>query len=137
VSGYQSALEAAGATVLAFKEFGSYQGEWWAKVRHKRKTRWVCGSYGSCSGCDAFEAEFGYNEDRCEEHRYDWEDEKSPACDACKAAKASATEKLAKFGAVYLEDTKTQSEAEKEALRNLDWDSDAQPMVDWLRANAL
>ena len=58
---YQEALEAAGATVHAFEFFGSYQGDWWAKVTYNGETGWVHGSYGSCSGCDAFEAEFGFS----------------------------------------------------------------------------
>jgi hypothetical protein len=57
---YQAALEAAGAEVEEFKEFGSYQGDWWARVSFGGRRGWVTGSYSSYSGCDAFEAEFGY-----------------------------------------------------------------------------
>jgi hypothetical protein len=60
---YQTALEAAGAEVHAFDYFGDYQGTWVAKVTYKGETGWIEGSYGSCSGCDAFEAEFGYSYD--------------------------------------------------------------------------
>ena|ERR1700758_3187389 len=59
--GYQTALEAAGAEVHAFQEFGDYQGTWLAKVTYDGETGWIEGSYGSCSGCDAFEAEFDYS----------------------------------------------------------------------------
>lgn len=58
---YQSALEAAGAEVHCFDYFGDYQGTWIAKVTYKGETGWIEGSYGSCSGCDAFEAEFDYS----------------------------------------------------------------------------
>lgn len=59
---YQLALEAAGCEVLDFVEFGCYQGEWLALIR-KDGVLGVCeGSYGSCSGCDSFEAEFGWDE---------------------------------------------------------------------------
>ena len=34
---YQMALEMAGATVLEYKEFGSYQGDWFAKVEYQGK----------------------------------------------------------------------------------------------------
>jgi len=44
---YQIALEAAGAKILAFKEFGSYQGDWWAKVTYKNEMGWIKGCYGS------------------------------------------------------------------------------------------
>ena len=60
---YSSALEAAGCTVLEFEQFGSYQGEWLALVDHQGIFGVVEGSYGSCSGCDAFEAEFGWGLD--------------------------------------------------------------------------
>jgi hypothetical protein len=30
MSGYQRALEAAGADIIEFQEFGSYQGDWFA-----------------------------------------------------------------------------------------------------------
>ena len=59
---YQSALEAAGAEVLEFEEFGSYQGEWLALVRVGGVLGVAEGCYGSCSGCDSFEAEFGWND---------------------------------------------------------------------------
>jgi len=58
--GYRTAMEAAGATVLAYESFGSYQGDWFALVVYGGKTFWVHGSYGSCSGCDAFCAEFDF-----------------------------------------------------------------------------
>lgn len=34
---YENALKAAGAEILEFGQFGSYQGDWWAKVRYKEK----------------------------------------------------------------------------------------------------
>ena len=111
---YESTLEAAGATVHAFKEFGSYQGDWWAKVTYKGVTGWVTGSFGSCSGCDAFESEF------------DWTcDEKSP----------QYQKKLAEFGERYLGDIKTQESAVKDASQNLEWDFEAQEMVDFINKN--
>ena len=130
---YESALVAAGATVHVMKEFGSYQGDWWAKVTFNGETWWVHGWYGSCSGCDAFQAEFDYGSDRCEEHRYD----DHPDCPDCKAAAATYQERLAQFGRGYLDDLYTQDEAIKVASENLEWDSDAQEMVDFIKENAL
>ena len=78
--GYGEALEAAGCKVLQFEEFGSYQGEWLALVTHNGETGVVHGYYGSCSGCDAFEAEFG------------WGDEENPGYQ----------QRLADFGETYL-----------------------------------
>jgi hypothetical protein len=42
----------------------------------------------------------------------------------------------ATFGAGYLDAIVPQEEAEAEAARNLDWDSDAQAMLDYIKANA-
>ena len=55
---YELCLFFAGAKVIAFGSFGDWQGSWYAKVEYAGEVGWVCGSYGSCSGCDAFEAEF-------------------------------------------------------------------------------
>ena len=59
---YQSALEAAGCEVIEFVNFGCYQGEWLALIRHDNAIGVCEGNYGSCSYCDAFESEFGYGE---------------------------------------------------------------------------
>lgn len=58
MSGYQRSLEAAGADIIEFREFGSYQGDWFAVLSNYDV---IQGSYGSCSGCDAFQCEFGYS----------------------------------------------------------------------------
>ena len=60
---YNEALEAAGAKVLEFATFGSWQGEWVALVEYKSEVGWVQGSFGSCSHCDSFEAEFGWHDE--------------------------------------------------------------------------
>lgn len=130
---YQEALEAAGAEVLEFEEFGSYQGDWWAKVRYKNELGWVQGSYGSCTGCDSFQAEFGWADANCEEHMYDHKED----CQACEEAQQKYNERLADFGRGYLDGLLTQEKAEEEAARNIEWDSDAQAMLDWMKARAL
>ena len=61
--GYSSALHAAGCEVLEYEHTGSYQGDWYALVKLNGEIGVVTGSYGSCSYCDAFEAEFGYGEE--------------------------------------------------------------------------
>jgi hypothetical protein len=100
--GYCEAMEAAGAKVLAFQEFGSYQGEWYAKVEYNGEVGWVQGSYGSCSGCDAFEGEFGYT----------WYD------DLSEDEKAEYQRRLADFGRTYL-DTILPQEKQEELLNNV------------------
>ena len=110
---YKEALEAAGATVMAFAEFGSYQGEWYAMVKFKGTVGWVSGSYGSCSGCDAFESAFGYCD---KDDDYD--------------------RRLKKFGLSYLEELMSHQAAVNKAAANSEWDIDADAMVDFVVNNA-
>ena len=129
---YQAAMEAAGAKVLAFESFGSYQGEWFALVEVGGKRGWVSGSYGSCSGCDAFEAEVGDLDEWCDEHAY----KAVGGCRDCANAIEQAQVKLAEFGRGYLDRLLTQEEAEKDASANLEWDMDAEPMLAFVKAHA-
>jgi hypothetical protein len=112
---YKESLEAAGAKVLEFQEFGSYQGDWWAQVEVGGVRGWVKGSYGSCSGCDAFQSEFG------------WDDEEKP----------DYAERLAAFGREYLGEILSQEEAEKKAGENIEWDMDAQEMIDFVKNHSV
>jgi hypothetical protein len=62
---YQDCLTAAGAKVLAYKEFGDYSGRFVAIIKQKgrRNPQVILGSFGSCSYCDELEArlnEAGY-----------------------------------------------------------------------------
>jgi hypothetical protein len=113
VSGYRRALEAAGAEVLAFEEFGSYQGRWVAKVRHGGEVKWISDYYGSCSGCDAFEAEFGW-------HAED---------------QADYQQRLAEFGDEYLEDAQTFEQVLKMFSDASDWDLDSEDAAEWVERN--
>lgn len=108
---YETALEAAGATVLAFSYFGDYQGTWWAKVSYSGEVGWVSGSYGSCSGCDAFEAEFS-----------DWN-------------KEPTQKELSDFGKTYLDGLMDQTQAEVLASENLEWDSEAEVVLNYVKEN--
>ena len=129
---YKEALEAAGAKVHAFEEFGSYQGDWWAFVTlADGKTGWIHGYYGSCSGCDAFEGEFGWHEEECDDHRYEPK-EKTLNCEACAKKKEAYQLKLKNFGEGYLIELLSQEEAEKKANENSSWDLDTKNMVDFI-----
>lgn len=110
---YETALKAAGAEVHCFESFGSYQGDWWAKVTYNGVTGWINGAYGSCSGCDAFEAEFGCNDDE----------------------KSDYQERLAKFGAEYLDNIYDQEAALKKALEHADWDLEAASVAKYITEN--
>jgi hypothetical protein len=134
---YRNALEAAGAEVLAFEEFGSYQGDWFAKVRVNGVERWIHDYFGSCSGCDAFEADLGgtnthYHGNGEYVSAYNLTGQRDD-CDQCAALHAA----LAEFGARYLDDVLTQEQAEEIARKNLPWDMDAKDMLAFVQANAL
>lgn len=60
--GYIEALTAAGLHVTDYETFGSYQGQWMARVvTPAGMIGYVHDWYGSCSVCDAFESEFSYS----------------------------------------------------------------------------
>lgn len=105
---YKQALEAAGATIYAFESFGSHQGEWIAKIG---ENKYIMGYYGSCSGCDAFIAEFG-----------DW-DSDAPGYE----------ERLTDFGRSYTEgEPYTKNNLLELFKKQVEWDTDAQEVIDWL-----
>lgn len=46
-----------GKKLIAYKEYGSYQGDWLAIIDGENTLHIYRGIYGSCSGCDFIEAE--------------------------------------------------------------------------------
>ena len=129
---YNEALKVAGAEVLLFKTFGTWQGDWWAKVLYQGKVRWVNGFFGSCSGCDAFMQEFGY-EPECKKHYVSFQAD----CEECQTVLHEHQMKLSAFGKTYLNELMTQEEAERSASINLEWDFNAEELVTWLQLNAI
>ncbi len=115
MSGYKSALEAAGAVVHAYERFGDWQGSWFAYVTYNGETGFVGGSFGSCSECDAFEHEFNYDDEDADDYQ----------------------ERLADFGREYL-DGRLCSGTEIISLHRLDrdseWDSESGDAIDWIRS---
>lgn len=137
---YKEALEAAGAEVHQYKDFGSYQGDWFALVTYKGERGWVSGSYGSCSGCDAFEGEFTYSDyPECEEHRYTGKPGKEE-CASCQALTAAYQTKLSAFGKTYLDGVDGEGtclQTQENLLIHLDsqadWDSESREAAAWIR----
>ena len=110
---YEAALKAAGAAVVAYASFGSYQGDWLALCYYNGEFRWVHGSYGSCSACDSFEGEFGEI----------WREEDNPA---------EYQRRLVEFGKTYLEDDPV-DEAQLDRWREqAEWDSETQDMLKFI-----
>jgi hypothetical protein len=130
---YKTVLEMAGAKVICFKKFGSYQGDWWAKVDFNGIISWVHGWYGSCSGCDTIDA-------ISSSHPWDVEDdhflygigELKNDCPDCQKIK----QQFLDVGTNYLNDLHTQEEAENLADRDLEWDLDAHEMLKFIKENA-
>jgi hypothetical protein len=129
---YKQALEAAGANVLAYERFGSYRGDWLAKVTYKDETFYVAGEYGSCSGCDSFEAKFECGGAECEEHRYEGSKED---CAGCLAAREDYQTRLVDFGLSYLTDPRNKADLFKKFTEDSEWDGGAQESIDWLNEN--
>lgn len=121
---YQKAMEFAGAIVHEYQSFGSYQGDWLARVSFQGKEGYVVGAYGSCSGCDAFEAEFGddglefFDEATMRYYPKPDTDEVWPRFRA--------------FGEDYLDDIKTVDQARAMFTEQAEWDMDAQRILEWL-----
>jgi len=132
---YQEAIEKADAKIHAFQSFGSYQGDWWAKVTFKEATGWVYGYYDSCSVCDTFKREFGYN-NQCKLHKYANDtDEVVINCKLCQCKKASYEFRIVAFGLKYLDDIISKDEALAIASENLDWDMDTEEIIKFITAN--
>ena len=112
--GYTEALKAAGAKVLSFESFGSYQGDWYAKVFYQGEVLLIAGAFGSCSHCDAFEAEFGYDYDRGSEEYH---------------------ARLVRFGEGYLEDPRDPAVELSRAKEDAEWDMESREMAEWLEKN--
>ena len=138
-------LEKAGANVLDFEEFGSYQGEWLAFVEYKGEKGIVQGSYGSCSGCDAFEAEFMY-EDKPEKgngkfykNGKTWDEDSECTEEEYNEALKVYEQRLIDFGKSYLESDGKPCLYGKEHYENRlskldleDWfDNEEKEYIDW------
>ena len=108
---YGRALEAAGAKVLLERRFGSYQGDWLAKVLYRGQQGWAHGGFGSCPGCDSYELHFDDSEE--------------------------TAEKLAEFGQKYLEDLLSQEQAEAKFADNARWSLEDEEALAWLKENHL
>lgn len=118
---YKFALEVAGAKVLAYQTFGSYQGDWLAKVEYEGQQFWIHDYFGSCSGCDAMEAEI-----------------ESSYGDDGEGYLGHEKEKLAAFGKRYLEPENrlTYEQVSAKAAEHSAYDVDADEMINFVKQHA-
>lgn len=130
--GYREAMKAAGAVVHAMEHFGSYQGDWFALVTYNGETGWVHGSFGSCTHCDAFQAEMDYDSEErgCEEHTYDYDE----SCHDCLIHAVNYRAKLASFGKSYLDDLLTVGQIKDQLKDRFSWDWESEKAYNWVRA---
>ena len=56
-----------GVSNVKAQYFGSYQGQFLCSFEKDGEMWFLWDYYGSCSGCDSFEAEFGYRDDVTDE----------------------------------------------------------------------
>lgn len=134
---YSDTLTAAGAKVIDYSSFGSYQGTWLALVEYNGEKGIVEGYYGSCSHCDALQSEFDewaqpfekegkyykdYGDEEITKDQYDeyWEDLEI---------------RMKNFGEQYLKQGMNTKEYYQKMLENLnedDWfDSEKQEYCKW------
>lgn len=105
--GYLRALKAAGFEVIDYEQFGSYQGDLLVFVKLNQKYGFIIEQYGSCGGCDVFEAE----------------------------VKTENPEALRLFGERYFDDVRSYDEALKYVSRHAHWDQEAKQMVEWVESH--
>jgi hypothetical protein len=136
--GYSETLEAAGAKVIEYKTVGSYQGSWGAIVEYNGVKSLVTGSYGSCSGCDAFEAEFGFGDEPPIEkdgkyYRNYWSDDEITK-EEHDSLVAAYDKKMSDFGASYLQTLQDEGDIQNRIKGFIadDWfDAEEKELYEW------
>lgn len=115
--------------VYCYEEFGSYQGDWLAKVRKGNEVFWLLGWYGSCSGCDFF----------LSIENYPWE-MRSKTFEEAKKQYQEETDRILKaFRDDYEADKFTQEEIEKHYEERLksEWSDDEDAaMLEYVKSHA-
>jgi hypothetical protein len=143
---YEMTLEKAGAKVFAYKTFGDYQGTWLAFVKYNGNKGIIEGSYGSCSGCDSFQAEFDYEsteiikqeDGKYYKGNYNWNDEitKEQVIEENKLLE----KRFCDFGKNYLNDIQDQQmiqtrldvlNKEKEEDEDMWFDNEKKEYLEW------
>lgn len=121
ISDYHLALHMTGVKVLAYETFDDYQGTWLAHIEFPNGERYfIHDYYGSCSGCDEFQArdimerKYNYDTGQYEEN-------------------LAYAHELRDFGREYLTNCMTEEQTLAKTSENLSWDHDAEKMVTWVK----
>ena len=130
---YEAALKAAGAEILDFKMVGSYQGRWAAKIVVNGQEGYVFGFYGSCSGCDSWQAEceslLPWDHKHGEEYVFSSDImDNSTECPECNEAR----NKIASFGRAYLSPLYSREQAVEIETADAEWSDDAKELYEWI-----
>lgn len=133
---YEQALTAAGATVHASEHFGSYQGEALADLTYEGRRGILSFGFGSCSGCDSWEAFEGYGDNEsCPDHKYEYNSSVTDRCVLCGVAKALWQSRVADFGRDMLNGvmftTAELARYREQLVEQTEWDHDAQAQLRW------
>ena len=128
--GYRECLELAGATVIDYEEFGSYQGDWLAYIEYEGKKGFIRDYFGSCSGCDSYEAEIGDHYHECVDESYYSPHEQGyrENCAICQVEKKKAV----KFGKGYIDEMTDYDKALEIVSVNKEWDMTCGDMIDFV-----
>lgn len=60
---YEDAIaKVPGVEVLDIQYFGYYQGSFICKIKVNEEIKYIYADYGSCCGCDSYEAEFAFSD---------------------------------------------------------------------------
>lgn len=107
-----------GHEVLFYREFGSYQGEW-AMISYCNEEYYVWkGSYGSCSGCDLYEAEMSGDEIFADEKTRKFAEDYAPFLEVpARTMRALAAQGWEAVGRILPANIRAES------LDGYDWDS--------------
>jgi hypothetical protein len=143
--GYAHALRTAGATIIEFKETGSYQGTWGAIVDFNGQRSLVTGYYGSCSYCDAYQSQFDryssdepvFDEETGKYYSNRWQEQEITK-EAYDADQEEQKQALIDFGMSYLRNPNTKEDILNkikyyDELGDDEWsfDSEERELYDW------
>lgn len=140
---YDGVLEFSGAEILSWARFGSYQGDWCAKVKFKDEEFWLHGYFGSCSVCDSLQAEIEWFPNSYEDYKFwynsNWHEDPDLSDvheDLFVKQAEEHIQSVKDFGLRLLNNCREEWESlYKQAKEQSEWDSEGDDMVKFLENN--